>query len=196
MIFSKTIFAAALALVALGAQAVNSNSNSNSNNSGNGGPIVTTYDGSTDSKTFSFTLTKQSDVSIGTSWIDMAVGPHTYKAKSLALTLLGSNGYSKSDSISDRGGVNSNFETLSFAKLGAASYQLTFLGTWDSETLHGGGNAGLSATNGAVNFVDNSFTSTLVAAPVPEPESYAMMLAGLGLMGTIARRRKQKNTSV
>ncbi len=27
---------------------------------------------------------------------------------------------------------------------------------------------------------------------VPEPETYAMMLAGLGLMGTIARRRKQK----
>lgn len=31
-----------------------------------------------------------------------------------------------------------------------------------------------------------------VAAPVPEPESYAMMLAGLGLMGIVARRRKQK----
>jgi hypothetical protein len=30
-----------------------------------------------------------------------------------------------------------------------------------------------------------------VAAPVPEPETYAMMLAGLGLLG-LARRRKQK----
>ncbi len=29
-------------------------------------------------------------------------------------------------------------------------------------------------------------------APVPEPESYAMFLAGLGLMGAIARRRKSK----
>lgn len=26
--------------------------------------------------------------------------------------------------------------------------------------------------------------------PIPEPETYAMMLAGLGLMGAIARRRK------
>lgn len=28
---------------------------------------------------------------------------------------------------------------------------------------------------------------------IPEPESYAMMLAGLGLMGFIARRRRQRN---
>jgi hypothetical protein len=31
------------------------------------------------------------------------------------------------------------------------------------------------------------------AAAVPEPETYAMLLAGLGLMGTIARRRKSKH---
>ena len=33
------------------------------------------------------------------------------------------------------------------------------------------------------------------AAPVPEPETYAMMLAGLGLLGVVARRRKQKSTA-
>lgn len=31
-----------------------------------------------------------------------------------------------------------------------------------------------------------------LTAPVPEPETYAMLLAGLGLVGAIARRRKQK----
>jgi hypothetical protein len=31
----------------------------------------------------------------------------------------------------------------------------------------------------------------VVFAPVPEPETYAMMLAGLGLMGFVTRRRKQ-----
>ena len=34
--------------------------------------------------------------------------------------------------------------------------------------------------------------SGAVVTAVPEPETYAMMLAGLGLMGAIARRRKSK----
>jgi hypothetical protein len=35
----------------------------------------------------------------------------------------------------------------------------------------------------------------VVITPVPEPETYAMLLAGLGLMGTIARRRNKANKS-
>jgi len=35
------------------------------------------------------------------------------------------------------------------------------------------------------------FGAQTLALPVPEPETYAMFLAGLGLIGAIARRRKQ-----
>lgn len=34
--------------------------------------------------------------------------------------------------------------------------------------------------------------SEIPTAPVPEPENYAMMLAGLGLLGWVGRRRKQQ----
>jgi choice-of-anchor A domain-containing protein len=36
-----------------------------------------------------------------------------------------------------------------------------------------------------------AFTGTIPAAPVPEPETYAMLLGGLGLMGLVARRRQR-----
>jgi hypothetical protein len=49
----------------------------------------------------------------------------------------------------------------------------------------------ISGDSGTVGF-DNLEYGVLTA--VPEPETYAMMLAGLGLMGWVGRRRKQKTT--
>jgi hypothetical protein len=36
---------------------------------------------------------------------------------------------------------------------------------------------------------------SVTLAPVPEPESFVMLLGGLGLIGTIARRRQNKQTN-
>ena len=60
---------------------------------------------------------------------------------------------------------------------------------------------GLVTLNGATDLIfsaagtSNSYGASLdniVVTAVPEVETYAMMLAGLGLMGTIVRRRKSK----
>lgn len=63
--------------------------------------------------------------------------------------------------------------TFSFNNLDAGTYTLKF------NLILGGNYTG-------------SYTVSPVTMPVPEPETYGMMLIGLGLMGTIALRR-QKN---
>ena len=52
----------------------------------------------------------------------------------------------------------------------------------------------LSAQGGVFSSIvaqpQNRLEVSLVAVPVPEPETYAMMLAGLGALGWLARRRR------
>ena len=45
-----------------------------------------------------------------------------------------------------------------------------------------------ATTNGQPTWIDNA--KITVTTPVPEPETYAMLLAGLGLVGSVVRRRK------
>lgn len=53
-----------------------------------------------------------------------------------------------------------------------------------------------NTTNGAQTLSWSAYSQavaeTHLAAPVPEPESYAMLIAGLGIIGAIVRRRKQQ----
>jgi hypothetical protein len=54
-----------------------------------------------------------------------------------------------------------------------------------------------SGNSGSGDFGSNAvgaFSLNIVSA-VPEPETFALMLAGLGLMGVIARRRKAKQAA-
>ena len=55
------------------------------------------------------------------------------------------------------------------------------------EDLRGGGD---------LNYNDENFVFTNVTAAVPEPESYAMLMSGLGLLGVIARRKKKAQVAV
>ncbi len=78
---------------------------------------------------------------------------------------------------------------LSFSStLAAGNHTLTIYGL---EWCCSGPQQAQFKAAGSNTFVSFSNGDGLVSV-VPEPESYAMMLAGLGLMGTIARRRKSK----
>lgn len=46
--------------------------------------------------------------------------------------------------------------------------------------------------NNASLYILADFTAPVVTTPVPEPEIYAMLAAGLGLMGWVGRRRRQR----
>lgn len=76
--------------------------------------------------------------------------------------------------------------------------QLSRTQTTQDASGFGIGNAYLSTVPGTgwqLPFNGNGFLSlqyTAVTAPVPEPESYAMLLAGLGLIGAAVKRRKAK----
>lgn len=72
-------------------------------------------------------------------------------------------------------------------------------GTLNSQGSFGESGFTYSFTNNTDGLVERWFTVSAttvtefqhgVAAPVPEPETYAMMLAGLGVVGLMARRRK------
>lgn len=79
-----------------------------------------------------------------------------------------SSGFTSFSSFSAASGFNSGINTIEFLVTNTAQ------------------------TTGNPTGLRVEFTQSNVVSAVPEPETYAMMLAGLGLMGAIARRRKAK----
>jgi hypothetical protein len=91
---------------------------------------------------------------------------------------------------------------LTTESLGTATTNLALAGTWEglSKSWNSGLNTSVSlslinrntAAAGNDFAIDDVFLGTTsTVTPVPEPETYALMLAGLGAMGVIARRRRK-----
>ena len=71
--------------------------------------------------------------------------------------------------------------------IGHGNYTAALTAVSDQE-LTAGGNARYGTDVAVDGYA--KVTYTYVTAAVPEPETYAMLLAGLGLVGVVARRRK------
>jgi hypothetical protein len=104
----------------------------------------------------------------------------TYK---LTFDLGSSSNYGLPSSIlADAGTTQQSFSVNSAAINHWTSFSMTFTASSATTTI------GLTGNQGP-NYIG---LDNVAVVAVPEPETYAMMLAGLGLMGFIARRRKQR----
>jgi hypothetical protein len=82
--------------------------------------------------------------------------------------------------------VSTSSNTLSFSNLAAGTYTLQFSGTLAAATTKPV--FGLPTTVPTVG----AYASLISVSAVPEPESYAMLIAGLGLIGAAVKRREIK----
>ena len=98
----------------------------------------------------------------------------------------------------DRDVASSHDFTYSFAASSTGLYTLSLFGI-ASETVNRFASAACYANSSCLPDVWNDYTQyssypqsqMLVAVHAPEPETYAMLLAGLSLVGAMARRRKR-----
>ena len=117
---------------------------------------------------YSFDLTTLSQTVGTTVTITLSLGPVSFALSNMAIELTDSTGFTSY-------GMDNTLDTSNALQVSAiigAGNDYRFVVTGDVTGSIGGGYGGV-----------------LQAAPVPEAETYAMMLAGLGLVGFMVRRR-------
>lgn len=132
------------------------------------------FSGQTFTDTYTFSIDSGANGVGGVFDFDLSLGMH------LDLTSVSLTGGSLSSALVDNTPLS-----FSFGSLAAGTYNLVVKGVASGNSLGwfdplGVGYGGKLTT-----------TPAQVSAPVPEPESIAMMALGLGVMGFVARRRKQ-----
>jgi len=121
-----------------------------------------------------------------------------------SLTGVTSNGYIADGAGACFGDINGQvgctsgpayLQTRTFTK--SYGYDGTFTLSGDVTDFSSLSNTGLLSFNlafgGGVQLLSSALTVNFSPNPVPEPESYAMFLAGLGFLGFMARRRNKLN---
>jgi hypothetical protein len=74
--------------------------------------------------------------------------------------------------------------------IGTYSFNGTTGSTWHSFDSLGAGDYYYQITGNATGSQGGFYSITSTVQAVPEPETYALLLAGLGIMGSLYRRRK------
>jgi len=124
--------------------------------------------GSSFSDLYTFDLNTVSQ-SVGTTvTIDLTVGPLNFQLSNMAIQLTDSTGAT----------------TYAMDNTMDASKALQL-----SATLASGTGYRFLVTGDVTGNIGGAYGGVLQAAPIPEADAYAMMLAGLGLVGFMARRR-------
>ena len=141
---------------------------------------------------FSTVATVTAGTTVGYSQI-----PYGYESASSSVSLW-ANGYSGSSSQSGSDGISAyaNYTPSWSYDPATGNYNVTYSGNQNSTTqtlFVGLANFSSSSMNGSVSAQTFVNGNSSIAAAVPEPETYAMLLAGLGLMGAVVRRRRARS---